>query len=125
MLSAGLQVTLTTPNNPGQFNLLTFSGADNVSLLANNDYALVFTTVSGGNMTFDRGAGSSSYANLSLEDLTESTTAEGVSGDILDNVPAGQRQPIAAIYAAPEPASLALLGLGGLAGSFMIRRRKA
>ncbi len=124
LLSAGLQVTLTTPNNPGQFNLLTFGGADNVSISANTDYALVFSTVTGGNLVFDRGAGSSSYPNLALEDLTLNTTAEGASGDILDNTPAGQRQPVAAIYAAPEPATLAILGLGGLAGAFMVRRRK-
>ncbi|HEY1661780.1 MAG TPA: PEP-CTERM sorting domain-containing protein [Verrucomicrobiae bacterium] len=128
LLTGGLQVTLTTPNNPGQFNLLTFGGADNVSIAANTDYALVFTTVSGGNLTFDRGAGSSSYPNLAFEDLTENSTVEGANGDILDNVPAGQRQPIAAIYAvapAPEPATLAVLGLGGLASAFMVRRRKA
>jgi hypothetical protein len=129
LFSTGLNVSLTTPNNPGQFNLLTFSGADQISLAAGNTYLMTFTESSGGNLVFDRGStAGSSNPNAVNQDLTLDTSAlpaTPTAGFTMNNVPAGQRLPVAAFYAAPvpEPSSIALVG-GGIALLGAIRRFK-
>ena len=104
MFSGGLSFT-TTANN--QFNVLTFSGADQISLNAGNSYLMVFSKTSGDNLAFARGGPTTDQA------LGVAASLPG-SGVALNNVPAGQRTPVAAFYAAPvpEPSSLALVGAG-------------
>ena len=104
MFSGSLSFT-TTANN--QFNVLTFSGADQISLNAGNSYLMVFSKTSGDNLAFARGGPTTDQA------LGVAASLPG-SGVALNNVPAGQRTPVAAFYAAPvpEPSSLALVGAG-------------
>ncbi|HEU5395984.1 MAG TPA: PEP-CTERM sorting domain-containing protein [Verrucomicrobiae bacterium] len=107
LFSSGLNFT-TTANT--QFDVLNFSGADQVSLTAGDSYLMVFTTVSGGNLVIARGGPTANQV------LGLATTAPS-SGVALNNVPAGaNRTPVAAFYAAPvpEPSSLALVGAGAV-----------
>jgi len=118
LFSGGLNFTTTSAN---QFNVLTFSGADQVSITAGDSYLMLFTTASGSNLVFARGAITANQA------LGLNTVVAGGATTVLNNVPAGaNRTPVAAFYAVPvpEPASMALLGFGALIGTFVIRRRK-
>lgn len=111
LLSAGLNFT-TTANN--QFNVLTFSGADQVSLSGGNTYLLTLTTASGDNTDIERGNNStgSGNPNFATQALGVATAAPG-SGTAVNNVPAGHRDAVGAFYAvAPEPSSLAIAGAG-------------
>lgn len=106
----------TTANN--QFNLLTFSGNDQVALNGGDTYLLTFSTSSGDNMDFADGGTTANQA------FGVSTSPIG-SGTI-NNTPAGQRTPVAAFYAAspvPEPSTIALASLGA-ATLIASRRRK-
>lgn len=105
LFSGGLSFT-TTAN--AQFEVLTFSGADQVSLNAGNSYLMLITTASGDNLDLARGGTTANQA------LGVNTVVVGANGTVLNNVPAGQRTPVAAFYAAPvpEPSSLALIGSG-------------
>jgi hypothetical protein len=94
--------------------MLTFdlTGADEVTLLPNAVYAIDFTNT--GNFFVRRGGafytgGGNIYAN------TDATQRFDVAG--------GRRDAPLALYAVPEPSSLALLGLG--AATLVRRRRRA
>lgn len=118
LFSGGLNFT-TTINNTN--NVLTFSGADQVSLTGGDSYLMLFTKSSGDNLVFARGAITPNQA------LGVNTVVVGANGTVLNNVPAGaNRTPVAAFYAAvPEPSAVALLGVGSLIGLFVLRRKNS
>ena len=119
LFSAGLNVTLA---NAGQFDLFTFSGADNVSMNSGDSYLFDLVAADGiSSLGWHRGG---TTAN---QDIAVNSVVVGGAGTVLNNGGTGaNRTPIAAFYAAsvPEPTSMALLGLGALVGTFAIRRRK-
>jgi hypothetical protein len=116
LFSGGLSFT-TTANV--QFEVLNFSGVDQVSLNAGDTYLMTISKTSGDNLIFARGGTTANQA------LGVATTAPA-NGVALNNVPAGQRTPVAAFYAAsvPEPSTFALTGLGA-AALLAFRRRRA
>ncbi|HYG22994.1 MAG TPA: PEP-CTERM sorting domain-containing protein [Verrucomicrobiae bacterium] len=114
LFSADLNFSYTTAG--GQITTLTFTGADQVSLLAGHWYSLeILNNDLASNLLVER-ASTALSAFMSL-----GTGATGAR----NNVPAGDRDPVAAIYAAPipEPSSIALVG-AGLMSLFMMRRSK-
>ncbi len=117
LFSAGLNVTLA---NASQFDVLTFSGADNVSMNSGDTYFFDLVAADGlSSLSWHRGPITPNQA------IGISTTVVGGAGTFLNNsAAAANRTPIAAFFAVPEPASMALIGLGALIGTFAIRRRK-
>jgi PEP-CTERM motif len=117
LLSSGLNVNIQTSGQ--QFIQLSFSGVDQVSLNSGDFYALELDNNSGGaNMLVARGADATTTEAFALGTALTGPRTE---------VPAGVRNPVAAIFAAgavPEPSSMALLGLGALAGVYKLRRGK-
>jgi hypothetical protein len=120
LFSTGLNVTLA---NVRQFDVFTLSGADNVSMNSGDSYLFDLVAADGiSNLGWDRGP---ITAN---QDIAVNTVVVGGAGTVLNNGGTGaNRTPVAAFYAVtvPEPTSMALLGLGALAGTFVIRRRKS
>jgi hypothetical protein len=125
LLDAGLNFTTTSS---AQFNVLTFSGDDQVSLIAGDTYDFTIQENSGENMVIERGANTtgSGNPNFATQGLGESTADYG-AGVAVNFVPAGRRDVVGefgAVASVPEPTSMALLGLGALAGVFQFRSRK-
>jgi hypothetical protein len=119
LFSGGLSVTLPNAN---QFDIFTFSGADNVSINAGNSYWFGLVAADGtSNLGWNRGGAT---ANQAIG--VNATVAVGGAGTVLNNGNTGaNRTPIGAFFAAPvpEPSSMALLGTG-LLTFIMIRRSK-
>ena len=107
LLNAGDNVTLTSAR---QFDVFTFSGADNVSMNSGDSYLFDLVATDGSSLLWDRGP---ITAN---QDIAVNTVVVGGAGTVLNNGGTGaNRTPIAAFFAAsavPEPASMALCGLG-------------
>jgi hypothetical protein len=105
-LFSPLNVTLTSAR---QFDLFTFSGADNISLNAGDSYWFGLIATDGtSSLTWERGP---QTANQDI--AVNSSAAVGANGTVLNNGGTGaNRTPIAAFFAVPEPSSFALAGLG-------------
>jgi hypothetical protein len=119
LFSAGMNVTLTSAN---QFDLFTFSGADNVSMNSGDSYLFDLVATDGSVLTWERGA------KTANQTIAVNSVVVGGAGTVLNFAGTGaSRTPIAAFFAAPvpEPSSFALLGLGALAGLGFIRRKNS
>jgi len=112
LFSSGLSFTTTADN---QFDVLSFSGADQISLTAGDTYILAITATSGQNMDIERGSSTtgSGNANFATQWLGLSSAAPG-SGVAVNQVGAGHRDAVGAFYAAavPEPSVFAFAGFG-------------
>lgn len=119
LFSAGLNVTLP---NASQFDVFTFSGADNVSFNSGDSYLFDLVAADGiSSLTWNRGPITANQT------IAVNTVVVGGAGTVLNNGGTGaNRTPVAAFFGTPvpEPTSMALLGLGALVGTFVIRRRK-
>lgn len=106
----------------------TLASADQVSLLANEEYAIeIWTPSADGSSGIDLYRGSTADPGGQMFDSASSSSAlltlaaQGEAG----GAPRTGALALYQVSAVPEPTSLALSGLGGLAGAFMIRRRNA
>jgi hypothetical protein len=117
LFSAGLNVTVA---NASQFDVLTFSGADNVAINSGDSYWLGLVASDGvSNLGWHRGPITPN------QDIAVNSGVVGGAGTVLNNGGTGaNRTPVAALFAVPEPTSLALTGLG-FAALLVFRRRKA
>ena len=118
-------INLSTTGGEVQ-GLFTLPLADQVTLLANEQYAIEIWTpsASGANgFLWYRGSaadpGGQMFSGGDAANARATLVANGQAGG-------APRTGALALYAAPvpEPASMALLGLGALIGTFVIRRRK-
>jgi hypothetical protein len=118
LLSAGLSASYQGGAG-GAANVmqLTFSGLDAVSLAANEYYAFAIEPASGGTMYWLRG-GNTPNPYGQLYRLNQFSGAPGQYGAINGGV----REAGFAVTVVPEPASMALLGLG--AAALVVIRRK-
>jgi hypothetical protein len=123
-LFSGLSLALSTSGGEVQGSF-TLSGADQVSLLANEEYALEIWTpaaVGSAGITWFRNGGSPADPGGQMFSAGDSA---GTRNTLAANGQAGGAPRIGALAlytVVPEPSSLALVGLGALA--LIIRKRK-
>ena len=119
--SATTFLTYTFASGAANVTKLTFSGTDAISLQANEYYAFDLITSSptpSGSTWGPTRGGTTSFTGGQLFRASGATTFGAING--------GVREMDFALTttAVPEPASMTLLGLGALAGTFVLRRRK-
>jgi hypothetical protein len=118
--SATTFLTYTFASGAANVTKLTFSGTDAISLQANEYYAfdIITSTATPSASTWGptRG-GTTAFTGGQLFRASGATTFGAING--------GVREMDFALTttAVPEPASMALLGLGALVGTFAVRRR--
>lgn len=125
-LFSGLSLSLSSSGGEvqGQF---TLSGADQVSLAANESYALeIWTPTANGSAGITWYRLPSSPPNDPGGQMFSAASETGARNTLAGNGQAGgaPRTASLALYAVPEPSTLALAGLGLAAGSLLLRRRK-
>ena len=106
LLSVGDNVTLTSHN---QFDVFTFSGADNVSITSGDSYWFGLEATDGSVLTWERGPITPN------QDIAVNSIVVGGAGTVMNNGGTGaNRTPVGAFFAepVPEPTSLALFGAG-------------
>ena len=119
--SATTFLTYTFASGADNVSKLTFSGADAITLQANEYYAFDIITSTANPNTSTWGpsrGGATGFTGGQLFRASGATTFGAING--------GVREMDFALTttAVPEPASMTLLGLSALVGTFMIRRRK-
>jgi len=121
LLQSGDNFTFAGVGSGADVVTLTFVNADSdVPLVAGDVYVLSLDPTANADGTWwERGG------VPTTQDDGEGLNADGVSGDQNFEGKSSIRDFDTAVTEAPEPASLALFGLGGLAVAYMIRRRKA
>jgi PEP-CTERM motif len=111
----------------------TITSAGNIGTLANNSSSSL--TISGNYVQLGSGwnngisasiSGAGNDANFAVEIVNASTGTDclNISGTAYNNSSGNWRYDNVVISAAPEPTTLALAGLGGLAALVAVRRRK-
>jgi hypothetical protein len=117
LLSAGDNVTLISAR---QFDVFTFSGADNISINSGDSYLFDLVATDGSSLTWDRGPITANQT------IAVNSVVVGGAGTVLNNGGTGaNRTPIAAFFAepVPEPTTLALMG-GSVLAFGLIRHQK-
>jgi hypothetical protein len=122
LLAAGDQFTFAGVMSGNTLETLTFGGADSsVSLIAGDIYVLSLDpTNNADNTWWQRGGLPASAYN----------TGEGLNADGVDGMQAFEGKSsvrdfdLAVTEVVPEPATMALFGLGTVVGTFVLRRRK-
>lgn len=129
LLNGGAGLAFTFNGSPGaQYLTLDLTGTDEITLAANQKYAIEIDVTSGSFSWMRSASGQYPDGNLyqGATELNFNGTAPANGRGERDQVGGTpQRDGGFALYAVPEPSSLAVAGLGGLAALGRRRRRHA
>lgn len=128
LLSSGSAVTSFTPTafTGSQVANFTFTGADAITLQANEYYMFVLTTgtANTASSTIQWTRGGSAGATFTGGQFFRASSGTTVLGAINGSIRQGDFALTTTPIPAPEPTTLALAGLGGLASLVALRRKK-